>query len=988
MQKNHANDDVDNLIPNWRELLAEKVQKNIYLEQALKDRDQELFEVRQNLAKYDQDLFDVRQNLAKCDQDLFDVRQKLEIALIGDALKDGGKELESFMEASRGSKKQSEVFFWETKKILIDTQKLILACNENILAIKNNGELSIFIFLKKLKRKIRFLFSRKAQTINSEPALEVDRYPWLVLFDSNWYLRNNPDIAESGINPLLHYWQFGAKEGRNPNEYFDAQWYLEKNLDVRISSMDPLEHYWRFGGHEGRNPSPRFNTRAYCTSYPDVLGAGLNPLEHYLLFGKNEGRRVHGHNDATLNANQAFKESALEFLAPFNSFYKSLRADSVELEDVISSIKFEYPQSPLVSIIIPIYGKWEYTLQCLYALSLNMPTEFEVELIVVDDCSQDHSYSLLQKVEGIKLVKNNVNEGFIRSCNAGASIARGNYVCFLNNDTVIFPRWLEELVDTFANLPGTGLVGSQLIYPDGTLQEAGGIIWRDGSAWNYGNKQAPDMPVFNYAREVDYCSGASIIMPLFLFKELGGFDEHYLPLYCEDSDIALKVRQKGLRVIYQPLSKVIHFEGATSGNDLTVGPKKYQVANTEKLFERWKKSLEGYQENGQDIDGAKDRTARYRILVIDDQTPTPDKDAGSVTALNMMVLAREMGYQVTFMSDDNPTYIEKYTSTLQRLGIEVLYRPYVQTLEDHLKDYGKRYDLVLLFRAKVANTNINLIKTYCPQAKILYHTIDLHFLRLLRQSELENDPEIKNKSIAIKAIEYLAIQNSDISIVHSDEELNLLSPELPNSNIVLYPLVLNVPGTKVGFGERRDIVFVGGYNHPPNIDAVEYFVHEIMPLIRKRIRGVRFLVIGSNVPERIAKLASEDVVIVGFVENLREALEHVRVSVAPLRYGAGIKGKIGTAMSFGLPTVATPMAVEGMSLIDGVDLLVAQNPEDFATAIQKLYEDDSFWNSISENGVKKANHLWGPESSLKIFQNILTQLKLPFESPTRDIVLF
>ncbi len=168
--------------------------------------------------------------------------------------------------------------------------------------------------------------------------------------------------------------------------------------------------------------------------------------------------------------------------------------------------------NPTVSVVIPIYGQIEYTLQCLASIAANLPSA-PFEVIVVDDCSPDDPTMVLERVRGIRLVRNAENQGFIRSCNAGANIARGKYLHFLNNDTVVTFGWLDELFRTFDEFPGTGFVGSKLIYPDGRLQEAGGIIWRDGSPWNFGRDQDAALPVYNYAREVDYCSGASIMLP-------------------------------------------------------------------------------------------------------------------------------------------------------------------------------------------------------------------------------------------------------------------------------------------------------------------------------------------------------------------------------------------------------------------------------------------------------------------------------------------
>jgi hypothetical protein len=173
--------------------------------------------------------------------------------------------------------------------------------------------------------------------------------------------------------------------------------------------------------------------------------------------------------------------------------------------------------TPLVSVVIPVYGKLDYTLRCLTSIAENPPAA-PFEIIVVDDCSSDESFSVLQQVAGIRLIRNAQNQGFIRSCNRGASEALGEYVLFLNNDTQVTAGWLDALLQTFHDFPGTGLAGSKLVYPDGRLQEAGGIIWQDGSAWNFGRFQDPSLPVFNYAREVDYCSGASIMVPKSIFR--------------------------------------------------------------------------------------------------------------------------------------------------------------------------------------------------------------------------------------------------------------------------------------------------------------------------------------------------------------------------------------------------------------------------------------------------------------------------------------
>ena len=212
-------------------------------------------------------------------------------------------------------------------------------------------------------------------------------------------------------------------------------------------------------------------------------------------------------------------------------------------------------------------------------------------MIVVDDASGDPGVELLRDVAGLRLEINPANLGFLKTCNRAAQLARGEYLFFLNNDTLVCEGWLEPLLAVFDTFPDAGLVGSKLLFPDGTLQEAGGIVWSDGSAWNYGRSDDPDKPEYNYVREADYISGCAILVPRALWDELGGFDELFAPAYCEDSDLAFRVRAAGRKVYYCPFSAIVHLEGSTQGTDVTSGIKAYQVENTKKLYERWRETL-------------------------------------------------------------------------------------------------------------------------------------------------------------------------------------------------------------------------------------------------------------------------------------------------------------------------------------------------------------------------------------------------------------
>jgi len=384
-------------------------------------------------------------------------------------------------------------------------------------------------------------------------------------------------------------------------------------------------------------------------------------------------------------------------------------------------------------------------------------------------------------------------------------------------------------------------------------------------------------------------------------------------------------------------------------------------------------------------DNEKDRQCSFRVLVIDSCTPAPDKDAGSVVAFNSMVLLRDMGFQVTFIPEDNFLYIPYYTQLLQSNGIEVLFSPYTTNVFDHLKTIERNYDLVLLFRPNVAEKYIKLIRKYQAKAKIIFDTIDLHFLRMERERSLLLSKLSLSQINEIKKMELKNIKYSDATIVHSNEELMILKKLLIKqeyAKVEFFPYVMDVPGKSKDFSFREGIVFVGGYSHMPNIDAVEFFVKKVFPEVKKYLPDVIFYIVGSNPPPKFKNLESDSVKVVGYVKDLDSFMNNRKVSVAPLRYGAGIKGKIASAMAVGLPVVATSIAIEGMGLQQNENIFVADNPKDIAKSISDLYLKKYQWNKISRNGIKFAQLNWGYEAAWARLSKIL--LNLDFKKINED----
>ena len=650
----------------------------------------------------------------------------------------------------------------------------------------------------------------------------------------------------------------------------------------------------------------------------------------------------------------------------------------------LTSICFPQHEEVDVSIIIPVFNQLEYTHACLASLQV-VEEQTRFEIIIVDDCSTDRTAEVLPEVDGITYVRNERNSGFVASCNRGAQKARGKFLVFLNNDTLVKPGWLIALLDTFEEERRAGVVGSKLLYPDGRLQEAGGIIWQDASGWNYGKFDDPGKPEYNYLRDVDYCSGAALMVPKALFESVGGFDSRYAPGYYEDTDLAFKVRQAGYRVLYQPLSEVIHCEGVTGGTDISTGAKKHQEINRSTFAEVWRDELARRPANGDVTFLQRPRTpAGKNILVIDHHLPMPDRDSGSLRMFQILKILHRLGHRVTFLPD-NLADMPPYTCELQKRGIQVLHHPYVKRVRDYLISHGPIFDVVVLSRCDFARKHIADVRLHAPQSRIIFDTVDLHYLREQREAQLTQDPDVRRKAQERQLLEDYLIKEADETWVVSPIEQQMLQENWPNKSIQLVSNIVDVTGPVTPFALRRDWLFIGGFQHRPNIDAVLFFVQEIYPLVRDRLPDTKFYIIGDKAPPEIVALASDRIIVAGLQRNVRSFFDSVRLSVAPLRFGAGIKGKINQSMAFGVPVVATSIAVEGMNLADHNHVLVADEPEDFARGLIELYESEELWKRLSQNGISKTQELYSTDVAREKLEFLFSDRHLKSLEPSPSI---
>lgn len=611
------------------------------------------------------------------------------------------------------------------------------------------------------------------------------------------------------------------------------------------------------------------------------------------------------------------------------------------------TIRFPPFEDPLVSLIIPVHAQGELTAACLRSILMHTEAP-SYEVIIVDDTADEGAKHVLRSVENATIIVNHENLGFLRSINKGCEAARGRYVVLFNNDTEVRPGWLEAMVARAESAPDIAVVTPKFVFPDGRLQEAGGLIFRDGSGWNFGRGDSADLPQYNYVREVDYGSAAALLVRKQFFDDVGGFDERFAPMYYEDTDLCFAARREGFRVMYEPAAVVVHVEGATAGTDTSTGHKAHQARNAPKFVEKWKAELEQQPRPApQQVRRLSDRNRGPHVLVIDHRVPTPDQDSGSLRMLNILRALQAHGCRVSFMPDDLATH-DPYSRRLRDMGIQVLDGQI--HLWPELKSIGPALRLVIASRPYVASRYLHILREEAPAAKIVYDTVDLHYLRERRRSQLNGDGAAQGVAASMREIELGLVRACDGTLVVTEEEREELRKEVPGAWLEVVPNAHEIAAHVAPLQNREGLVFVGGFQHLPNIDAAQYLVRTIMPKVWQRIGDVNLTIAGADPTPEVLGLGSTRVEVTGYIPDLDSVLNGSRVLVAPLRYGAGMKGKVTQSLAAGLPVVTTAIGAEGLDAVDGRDMLLAEDPDAFADAVAAAYTDSALWQKLSING--------------------------------------
>lgn len=794
-------------------------------------------------------------------------------------------------------------------------------------------------------------------------------------FDTAWYLARNPAVAASGENPLLHWLRTGAAEGLDPNAFLDVDWYAARH-GLAPGGQDPLSHYIAHGIPELHDPNPGLDAAVYAAEVPDR--AGMDPLLHWWRIGAGTGLDPAPLFDAAwyrARHNLGAADPLAHWLdtdrtGPTHPLHLLTggRPQPRRLPEVDLS-----PDAALdVSIIIPVYGHPTDTIRCLYSIMACSGAcsgdAVRYEVIIADDNPALRTAPLLGGFGEALIVENPENLGFLRTCNAAARQARGRHLLFLNNDTVAHPDWLAPMVRLADADPAVGLVGAKLLNRDGSLQEAGGAILSNGWGLPYGAGDDPALPQYNHVREVDVAVGACILVPRRAWDRVGGFDEAYAPAFYEEFDLAFALREAGFRVMYQPASQVTHHGSNSYGAEAR---DRQSAINHARFCRKWARLLPGQPAPGAILLQQRERPPQAgTVLVVDDRVPEWDRHAGGLTISQYLHLFRSLGWRVAFLPAADPAPLQPYTGVLQQAGIEVLHAP--ETLEHWIKVNGPALDLVWTARPDVTGPILDLIRAH-TRAPVIYYTHDLHHLRERRRYELDGDPRALQESRRLQRIEERIFAGVDQVMTPSPEEARIIGLTVPAAKVhVIPPYIVPAAGDAPAPAAVQDaIIFVGGFGHPPNVDAAVWLAQDIMPLVWAAEPAVRLLLVGSAPPPKVQALSGPRVEVTGFVPEIAPLYARSRMSVSPLRYGAGVKGKIVASLQAGVPVVTTAVGNEGLDLVPGVEALVADTAPALAAAIVDLWRDPAMQDRLARAGQAVLRDRYSDAAARRALQSVL-----------------
>jgi GT2 family glycosyltransferase len=606
--------------------------------------------------------------------------------------------------------------------------------------------------------------------------------------------------------------------------------------------------------------------------------------------------------------------------------------------------------APRVTVVIALWNRAELTLRALKSVSEQ--DEVDLDIVLVDNGSTDETPRLLERLDGPAVLRNPTNLGFTVAANQGARVARGGLLLFLNSDAVLHPGALRNLVEVLDRSAAIGAAGGKLIWPDGRLQEAGAVVWNDGSCEGYGRGGDPEAFEYGFERDVDFCSGAMLLTRRDLFLQLGGFDERYKPAYYEDVDYCVRLWQAGWRVTYTPRAAATHVEFASSGSSgeaARLQRERHGVFVS--LHRDW---LRGQPPRSKGMLAARSRPRdRPWALVIDDDLPDAARGAGFPRAAALLRALRALGWFVSVYPTNGTAAVRR---CMEFRDVEVLRPEGPQGLRPLFESLAARFQLIIVSRAHnmryvKAALGRDLAGVSCP---IVYDSEALFALREDARRRLTGT-QVSGAAVAasLKEETGLAVGCAAVFAVSPMEQRHFVDAGISRVSVLGHAVEL--APTAADFHARRSILFVGAFSpDSPNEDAVRFLLVEVYPALRGTAAGEAPLVVaGAGIPDTLRATAPPGVVFRSDVPDLTPLYEDARVFVAPTRFSAGIPLKLVEAAARGVPIVCTTLLARQLGWVSGTDLVAADRPDELAGAIAAVYSDSSLWESLRRSAMAR-----------------------------------
>ncbi|WP_371364161.1 hypothetical protein SRRS_50010 [Sporomusa rhizae] len=698
----------------------------------------------------------------------------------------------------------------------------------------------------------------------------------------------------------------------------------------------------------------------------------------YTSLGKTFLDNISSSNSAPRSKTIAEQKSVPDI----NSIKSDFRiARKKELEAFLSAkqqLNFNTPVSPKITILLVLWNQAELTLACLEALQRQEYGDFEV--LLVDNASSDATTQLLSLINGVHIITNKENMGFLKAVNQVIDQAHGQYLLLLNNDAIVRPGSIQQAIARIESSPAIGAVGGRIILPDGLLQEAGSIIWQDGTCLGYQRGELPDTNEAMFVRDVDYCTGAFLLTPTELFRQMGGFDIRYAPAYYEETDYCVRLWKRGLRVVYDPAVIVDHFEYGSAAvsehalHKMRVNRFKFLSTHYDFLPTRHNYAAKNI------LYARMNNNYKGRVLFIDDRVPLRNLGAGYPRARSILQTISANGWFITFYPFYEPNLVDDWQDIYEVIPdtIEVMRGYGANKLEQFLTERAGYYDVLFISRPP----NMLRVKELHDRrpdlfaglkiiydAEAIWSIRDIHNLKI--QGKLLSEKEAArriNNEVALAKI-------SDTVLAVSNQEAQYFkNAGHKNVHVLSHALAANPP-SKI-FEERKNILFVGQLadDGSPNVDSVMWFTNQVLPLINAGGQDrIKLYVIGKNGAIALNKINSPDVVLLGTVDDLTEWYNNCRIFIAPTRFAAGIPLKVLEACAHGIPTVLTTVLEKQLNWRHEQEILVGDTAAKFAEQCQRLYNDKELWLRIRENSINRIIADYGSSAFANTLNNVLNK---------------